>query len=418
MAYNRFTLTDRTIKAALKQVQASKKSVTLSDGHGLSLLIKENGAAYWQHSYRFEGKQVHLRLGVYPALSIVGARKLHAEQREVLKGGEDPAAAKRKAKLEARREFLTFQDAAEAWLSNHRKGLSPKYAAVIERRVEKWLTPKLGAERLDRIESPAVLQVIKAVEASGSIDLSRRMKIIVSQICEFSIAHGWIKHDPTYGINKALAPKPEVKHRARLQASEVPGFFQRLEESDSYPITKLAIRFIAHTAVRTDELRFATWEEIEGALWRIPQEHTKMGRPHLVPLSSQAVEILEEARKLYPAGKVIFPSEESRSGVMSENCMLYTLYRLGLKGRATVHGFRGLMSTVLNENGFNRDHIEIQLGHVEENRVRGAYNAAEYLPARREMLAWWSDWLDGIEYVSREGAERRATGRDSAFWED
>ena len=402
-------ITEKAIRASIK----SGKS--LSDGHGLSLLIR-NGSAYWQHSYQLNGKQTHLRLGAYPALSIIAARKLHAEQREMLRSGIDPAAEKRKAKQEAKREFLTFQDAAEAWLSNHRKGLSPKYAAVIERRIEKWLTPKLGKWRLDQIESPAVLATIKAVEETGSIDLSRRMKIITSQICEFSIAHGWIKHDPTYGINKALAPKPEVKHRARLKAEEVPDFFKRLEESDSYPITKLAIRFIAHTAVRTDELRLAEWSEIDGDLWRIPSEHTKMGRPHLVPLSDQAVEILEEARKL---GKpLLFPSEESRSGVMSENCMLYTLYRIGFKGRATVHGFRGLFSTTLNEQGFNRDWIELQLGHVEANRVRSAYNAAEWLPQRREMMQRWSDWLDGVEYVSREEASKRAAGRNTAFWED
>ena len=361
-----------------------------------------------------------MRLGAYPGLSIVGARKLHAEQREGLTGGRDPAALKRQAKQEARREFLTFQDAAEAWLANHRKGLSPKYASVIERRIEKWLSPKLGGERLDRIESPAVLATIKAIEETGSIDLSRRMKIIISQVCEFSIAHGWIKHDPTDGISKALAPKPEVKHRARLQASEVPGFFRRLEECDSHPITKLAIRFIAHTAVRTGELRLAEWSEIEPGftLWRIPEAHTKMNRPHLVPLSPQAVNILQEARKLYPASKLLFPSEESRSGVMSENAMLYTLYRIGFRSRITVHGFRGLMSTVLNENGFNRDHIEMQLAHVEENKVRGAYNAAEYLPARREMLARWSDWLDGVEYESQEQAEMRSRGMDTPFFRD
>ena len=159
------------------------------------------------------------------------------------------------------------------------------------------------------------------------------------------------------------------------------------------------MHFIILTAVRTDELRFAPWSEIENLegeapLWRIPPERMKMTRPHLVPLAPQAVAILKRARTLYPESKLIFPSQESRTGFMSENCLLYAIYHLGFKGKATVHGFRSTFSTVLNENGFSSDWIELQLAHSENNDVRAAYNAAQWLPQRREMLEWWAAYLD------------------------
>ena len=402
MGHNRHALTDVAVKAAIKSAKAAEKGRTLSDGHGLSLLITKDGAAYWQHSYRFGGKQIHLRLGVYPALTIVDARKLHGEQRELLKGKVDPGAAKKEAKAEAKRELAdakTFRQAADAWFKDHKKGLSAKYASVIEKRLAKWLVPTLGPMRLEEIKSPHVVKAIKPIEEQGSIDLARRMKIIAGQIFACAMANGWIERNPSEGIEKALAPRPAVKHRAKLKAADLPEFFKRLEAYEGYPITKLAIRFIMQTAVRTDELRFAEWHEIEGLdsdrpMWRIPPERMKMDKPHMVPLSSQAVTILKEARRLYPKSKLIFPSEESRTGAMSENAMLYALYYMGYKGKATVHGFRGTFSTVLNENDFAADWIEVQLAHTEDDKVRAAYNAAKYLPKRREMLQWWSDYLD------------------------
>ena len=335
-------------------------------------------------------------------LTIVDARKLHGEQREMLKGKVDPASAKKEAKAEAKRELAdakTFNQAAEVWFKDHKKGLSEKYASVIEKRLAKWLAPTLGPTRIEAIKRPDVIAAIKPIEAQGSIDLARRMKIIAGQIFGCAMANGWIERDPSVGIEKALAPRPPVKSRAKLKATDLPEFFKRLEAYNGYPITKLAIRFIMHTAVRTDELRFAEWHEIEELdgeqpMWRIPPERMKMDKPHMVPLSSQAVTILKEARRLYPKSKLIFPSEESRTGAMSENAMLYALYYMGYKGKATVHGFRGTFSTILNENDFAADWIEVQLAHTEDDKVRAAYNAAKYLPQRRKMLQWWSDYLD------------------------
>ena len=278
--------------------------------------------------------------------------------------------------------------------------MTPKYGTVIKRRVEKWLIPSLGSREIRKITGPELLRVIKQIEATGSIDLSRRMKIIAGQIFRFALANGWADRDPSNDIRDGLAKRPPVRHRASLKAGELPEFFRRLEDFDAYQITKLAMRFILLTAVRTDELRFATWQEIEdldgdAAIWRVPSEtDEEERRVHLVPLAPQAVAILKEARALYPKSKLLFPSEESRSGAMSENALLYLTYRLGYKGKATVHGFRGTFSTVLNENDFKPDHIELQLAHTEDDEVRAAYNAAQWLPQRRTMMAWWADFLE------------------------
>ena len=410
--YNRHALTDVGIRNKIRTAKASGQGATVSDGHGLNLLITKDGAAYWRHSYRFEGKQKHVRLGVYPALGLADARVRHGEQRQSLQAGLDPASLKREAKEAAKRtaaQARTFKEAADAWFADYKKPLDAKYAAVIERRIDKWFASTLGPMKLEDIDGPKVLAALKPIESQGSIDLAWRMKIIAGQVFGYAVAHGWIKHDPSQSINRALAPRPKARHRAKIKEADLPDFFERLAAYDGYPITKLALRFILHTAVRTDELRFAEWSEIEGLdgaspLWRIPPERMKMDREHLVPLTPQVVAILKEARVLYPKSKLIFPSEESRSGVMSENAMLYALYYLGYKGKATVHGLRGTFSTVLNENDFTPDWIELQLSHAEEDEVRGAYNSAQWLKQRRNMMIWWSNFLQSKATTIRQAA--------------
>lgn len=400
-------LAEMTIKAALREAEKTGKPVARPDAHGLRILCQPDGkTGYWQYRYSLKGEpKPLLRLGVYPAIGLADARKRHAEQRELVLKGIDPAAMRREAKAKAKREAAkasTFGEAATAWFENHKKGLDSDYAQVVENRIKKWFATTLGPQALETIEAPDVIAAIKPIEAEGSIDLARRMKIIAGQVFRYGIAHGWCKHDPSASIGAALAPRPKVKHRAKLAESELPDFFRRLNAYDGYPITKLAIRFVMLAVPRTNELRFAEWPEIEkldsdAPLWRIPAARMKMDKPHMVPLSTQAVAILKEARRLYPKSKVIFPSEESRSGVMSENAMLYALHYLGYKGKATVHGLRGTFSTICNENGFNSDWIELCLAHTDDDEVRAAYNAALWLPQRRTMLQWWGNFLTAQE---------------------
>ena len=371
----------------------------------MHLLVTANGSKLWRFRYRFEGKENMLGLGAHSPkspehVSLAKAREKCFVARGLLSEGCNPAANRNQPKASTTNGAgVTFESAKKEWLASYKPGLTPKYGAVIERRVEKWLSPALASREIRTITGPELLRVIKQVEATGSIDLSRRMKIIAGQILRFAVAHGWADRDVSNDIRDGLAKRPAVRHRASLNAGDLPELFRRLDTYDGDPITKLALNFIMLTAVRTDELRFAPWSEIEdldgpAPLWRIPEQRMKMNRPHLVPLAPQAVAVLKEARSLHPQSKLMFPSQESRSGVMSENAMLYATYYLGYKGKATVHGFRGTFSTILNENDFNSDHIELQLSHAEEDEVRGAYNAAQWLPQRRKMMAWWADFLD------------------------
>jgi len=398
---------DKLTDTAIRNAKPSAKDFKISDGGGLHLLIKPNGSKLWRFRYRYNGKESMLGLGAYNPGSpdhvpLASARERSAEVRHLLKEGKNPSQARKKANgaIEAREHpFKTFEAVAREWSASRKKGLSLKYANVIDGRLERLVFPRLGARDINTITGPELLKAIKEIEEEA-IYLARRVKIICGQVFRYAIAHGWCERDPSRDINDALAKRPRVKHRTSLKAADLPEFFNRLERYyDGYEITKLAMHFIILTAVRTDELRFAVWSEIEGMdgdapLWRIPPERMKMCRPHLVPLAPQAVAILERARSLYPDSKLIFPSQESRTGVMSENCLLYALYHLGFKGKATVHGFRSTFSTALNEAGFSGDWIELQLAHAEDDEVRAAYNAAQWLPQRRKMMSWWADYLD------------------------
>jgi integrase len=384
-----------------------------------------NGSKLWRYRFRFEGRETMRGLGAYDPgseehMSIADAREKRNDQSKLVRKGSKPD-LKRKPKpaVPVDAGEVTFERAAREWLAAYKPRLTPKYGAVIERRVEKWLIPALASRDSRTITGQELLHVIKQIESTGSIDLSRRMKILAGQILRFAVAHGWADRDISTDIRDGLSPRPAVKHRAKLKARDLPEFYRRLEDCDSYPITKAALRFIAVTAVRTDELREAAWSEIgdlngKAPLWRIPPERMKphgfkLPPEHLVPLPPQAVAILKEARALYPQSRLLFPSEESRNGTMSENCLLYLMYRLGYKGRATVHGFRGTFSTILHESGkFKTEWIERQLAHVDKDEVRGSYNSAEYLPLRRKMLKWWADYLDKCQDKGSAKAEKSA----------
>ncbi|MGB9026075.1 MAG: integrase arm-type DNA-binding domain-containing protein, partial [Rhodomicrobium sp.] len=399
---------DKLTDTAIRNTKPRPKEFKLSDGGGLHLLIRPNGSKLWRFRYRYDGKESMIGLGSYELGSpdhvpLAMARERCFDARRLLNAGQNPSKVRKTPALASgAADHLpghTFESAARQWVESRKKSLTPKYARAINGRLERLVFPKIGQRDIASITAPDLLKLIKEIEKEA-VYLARRVKTICGQIFRYGVAHGWCERDPSRDINDGLAMRPRVKHRASLKASELPDFFSRLNHYyDGYEITKLAMHFIILTAVRTDELRFAPWSEIENLegeapLWRIPPERMKMTRPHLVPLAPQAVAILKRARTLYPESKLIFPSQESRTGFMSENCLLYAIYHLGFKGKATVHGFRSTFSTVLNENGFSSDWIELQLAHSENNDVRAAYNAAQWLPQRREMLEWWAAYLD------------------------
>ncbi len=262
-------------------------------------------------------------------------------------------------------------------------------------RLESHIFPKLGHRPIADITAPEVLSMLRVVEGSGALDTAQRVMQMCGQIFMYAIATGRADRNPVPDLRGALKT-PVAKHHSYLKADDLPEFLKKLEAYDGALQTKLALRFLMLTFVRTTELRAAEWTEVdfEKAEWRIPAERMKMKEEHIVPLSRQAVAVLRELQKHTGNRRHLFPNQHNPISFMSENTMLYALYRMGYHSRTTGHGFRSTASTILNEHGFMPDVIERQLAHSERNRVRAAYNHAQYLPERRKMMQWWADYLD------------------------
>ena len=262
-------------------------------------------------------------------------------------------------------------------------------------RLEQHILPKLGARPIAEITPPEVLAMLRVVEDKGALETAHRVMQMCGQIFMYAIATGRAERNPVPDLRGALKT-PVVKHHSFLKASELPEYLKKLEAYDGSVQTKLALRLLLLTFVRTNELRGAQWAEIDWdkAEWRIPAERMKMKELHIVPLSRQAIAMLRELQKHSGNRQYVFPNQHNPATFMSENTMLYALYRMGYHSRATGHGFRSTASTILNEHGFRADVIERQLAHSERDTVRAAYNHAQYLPERRNMMQWWADYLD------------------------
>lgn len=380
------------------------KTHKLSDGGGMYLLITPDGARYWRLDYRFAGKRRTLALGVYPAVALASARTRREDARKLLAQGIDPNAVKKAIKRDVKlASENTFEIIAREWIAKQRKRLADRYCTLLLARLEGDIFPQIGSRPIGEISAPELLDVLRKVEKRGAIETARRLRQTCGQVFRYAIATARAKDDPTVALRGAIsAPKRSRGHKA-MPLNEVPNFLRALATYDGEPRTRLALKLMLLTFTRTTELRAAKWAEFEKldnenqALWRIPGERMKMKREHVVPLAPQAVAALRELREL--AGSVASPyllPSPSRAGHMSNNTMLYAMYRMGYHGRATVHGFRTMASTALNEMGFRPDVIERQLAHEEQNDVRAAYNRAEYLSERRAMINHWANNLDAL----------------------
>jgi integrase len=392
-------LTDTKVRNA----KPKERPYKLSDGGGMYLLVTPRGSRYWRLDYRFAGKRRTLAIGVYPVVSLANARARREDARTCLAANTDPAVAKRQARRSAEYGSKnTFEGVAREWIDNQRNRLSPRYRGLLLARLEADAFPQIGARPVGEIDAPELLDILRKVEQRGAIETAGRLRQSCGQVFRYAIATGRGKHDPAADLRGALRrPGRKRGHRAMV-LDEVPTFLAKLNTYDGEPQTCLALRLMILTFARTTELRAARWSEFEGLegpepTWRIPAERMKMKREHIVPLAPQAVAVLRKIRALPGAesSPLLFPSP-SREGCMSNNTMLFAMYRLGYHGRATVHGFRAMASTALNEMGFRPDVIERQLAHQEQNAVRAAYNRAEYLRERRSMMEQWAAYLDAL----------------------
>nr|WP_057929031.1 integrase arm-type DNA-binding domain-containing protein [Burkholderia ambifaria] len=390
-------LTDKAIKNA----KAGDKPVKLFDGGGMFLLVTPAGQRYWRLKYRVNGKEKLLALGVYPDVSLAVARKKRDEAREKLAAGIDPNEAKREVKRTARiAAASSFEAVAREWFDNQRAGWTETYAEKVIHSLEIDAFPKIGSRPIANIEAPEMLEIIRAIEARGVRETAKRLLQRSRAVFQYAIMTGRCTRNPSADIDAETILKkgPGVQHMARVKPLEIPQLMRDIAAYPGEPVTRLALELMALTFVRTKEMIRAQWAEFDetAAEWRIPPDRMKMRDPHIVPLSRQSLAVLIQLRQINGDRPHVFYSVHGRAPI-SNNTMLFALYRMGYKSRMTGHGFRGLAATVLRELGYGRHVVDRQLAHAERNQVTAAYVHAEYLPERRRMMQHWADHLDKLK---------------------
>ncbi|MEI7071745.1 integrase arm-type DNA-binding domain-containing protein [Pectobacterium versatile] len=385
-------LTDLKIKKA----KAQDKPYTLNDGGGLSLLIDPKGTKGWRFRYRFANKPKLISFGTYDAVSLADARKKRDEARSMLANGINPSDARRADKLSLLFSTEnTFEAVAREWHTSKLTTWSEGYAKEVIHYLEKEIFPFLGKRPIDQITPLELLAVLQKIEKRGALEQASKIRRRCGEVFRYAVVTGRAMYNPAPDLASAMN-KPKNNHFPFLTESELPDFVQALNNYKGSQITKYATQLLMLTGVRTIELRAAEWVEfdLDNALWEIPKERMKKRRPHLVPLSTHAITILKELKVLTGYYQLVFPGRNDTRKPMSDAAINKVIKMLGYHGRLTGHGFRHTMSTILHEHGFNSAWIETQLAHVDKNSIRGTYNHAQYLEGRREMLQWYSDFIN------------------------
>ena len=389
------------MKLNARQVVAAKpreKAYKLADGAGLYLEVVPSGSRYWRMKYRFNGKEKRMAFGVYPAVSLAQARALRDEAKKKLAEGIDPSFAKKEEKLVRDVQLNnTFQAVALEWHGTKVSRWSEGYASDIIEAFNKDIFPYIGQQPVNEIKPLVLLNVLRRMESRGATEKAKKGRQRCSEVFRYAIVTGRAEYNPAADLTSAMSGH-ESKHYPFLTVEELPDFFKALSGYTGSPLVVLAARLLILTGVRTGELRGAFWSEfdLEKAVWEIPAERMKMKRPHLVPLSTQALEIVQQLKVMSGQYPLVFPGRNDPRKTMSEASINQVFKRIGYTGKVTGHGFRHTMSTILHEEGFNTAWIETQLAHVDKNAIRGTYNHALYLEGRREMMQWYADYIDNI----------------------
>jgi integrase len=386
----------------IRQAQPRQKAYRLHDGAGLYLHVQTNGSKYWRLKFRYHGKERVLALGVYPDVGLATARAEAMKARGLIREGKDPVAERKRARGSSAE---TFQAVAEEWIESQSNVWSPSYKESVQSALAANLYPKIGSTPIRAITVPVMRDALLVMEKREVLAALRKVRMWASGVFRYAIATGRAEVNPAEtlrGTFKAHKPRNFAAITDRDQLAEL---IVKIRTYDGSIITRLALSLMILTFTRTKELRWARWSEfdLENARWTIPGERMKMREEHIVPLSRHALSIIEELKTLR-SSEFLFPSETNPRKPMSENTMLYALYRLGYHSRSTVHGFRSSASSLLNKMGFNPDWIERRLSHRERNKVRAAYHREEYLEERRGMMQKWADFIDALALA----AQRRA----------
>jgi integrase len=402
-------------KLLIDKTKSQAKNVRLSDGRGMYLEITPNGGKWWRFKYRIDGKEKRISLGVYPDVGLADARDRREEARRLLAAGIDPAEHRKAAKVAVVENVEnSFEAVAREWFEMFSKQWAKGHADKIIRRLELYIFPWLGARPIKAITAPELLAALRRVESRGANETAHRAMQVCGRVFRFAVATGRAERDPSRDLSGALAPVKE-KHLASItDPTEVGALLRAIDAYNGEWITRCALRLAPLVFVRPGELRHARWSEIdfEKAEWRIPAARMKMRVQHIVPLSTQAIAVLRDLQQLTGRFDYAFPGTRSRQRPMSENTVTAALRRMGYSGDdMTGHGFRSMASTLLNEQGWNRDAIERQLAHGERDAVRAAYNYAQHLPVRRKMMQAWADFLDQLKIAAPVGKPTQPTPR-------
>ena len=375
------TLSESKIKAA----KPKEKPYKLFDGHGLYLYVSTAGGKSWRMTYRVNGKAQTNTFGAYPLLGLADARAKRDALRLAMLNGDPLKPVKKK-------ESLTLKQASEKYWEG-RKDISPSYRMNAENAIKQHIEPKLGDRNIGELTRTEVLEVLMVMDAAGLYDYVRKTRMWLGQVFDWAVEQEHATINPCALIDPRKAfSKATVESFASLDVTDIHDFMDRLKLEGIIQSAQ-ACRLLALTWVRTQELRMMEWTEIDGDLWRIPAGKMKRRRDHLVPLSKQALAILENMRQRSTGSVYVFPNDRRADRPMSENAVLYLIGRMGYGGKMTGHGWRSVASTWANEAGFDKDAIERQLAHAPDDKVRATYNRAEYLPERKTMLQAWSNWL-------------------------
>ncbi len=404
-------LTDTEVRRA----KASDSPYKLADGGGLHLFVTPTGGKLWRWKYRLAGREKLMSFGGYPEVTLATARERHTEARKQLSEGVDPM-AERKAVREAteaeddaeqRKTELAFENVARQWHEVWKEQLvkgrkkSQRHIDTVLDHMEKHVFPVIGANPVDEIEPPDVVRVLKGLD--GKFVLASGIHGNISLVFRYAIAHGLCKRNAASDFKTGDVIGASVTHNfAHIDLKKpnaLPKLLRDIELYKGEPLTRLATKLLMLTMTRTSELIEAEWSEfdLDNALWTIPAARMKARREHIVPLSRQALELLQLIKQMDNDSKFVFPGRDDKKKPMSNNTILFGLKRMGYHRQQTGHGFRSIASTVLRENGFSRDHVEAQLAHVVENEVEAAYNKATYLEPRRKMVQWYADHLEALQ---------------------
>lgn len=394
----------RIVPLSEQQVRKAKpqaKETKMFDGMGLFLLVTPSGGKLWRFKYQFGGKEKLLAFGSYPEISLAEAREKLAAARKQVAAGIDPSGTKKALKAaQVAASESAFEIVAREWHTRFLNTWTAGHAGTILKRLERDVFPWVGNRPIGEIEPPEILAVLRRVESRGALETAHRIKTICGQVFRYAVATGRATRDVAADLKGALPPAPEKHHASITDPKEVAQLLRAIQGYEGRFIVRCALRLSPLFFVRPGELRHAEWSEVdfEEALWTIPAERMKMKASHIVPLSSQALEILKELHSFTGRGRYLFPCARSAARPMSNNAVNAALRRMGFdKDTMTGHGFRATARTILDELlNIRPDYIEHQLAHAVKDPNGRAYNRTAHLAERRKMMQTWADYLDGL----------------------